>query len=217
MDATAPRQDRARVRFAGGALAIACLCGGCALPMASGDHYVAPPLGSSWVTSRSDSGSFGTAKAQVATTRGEQEWEGGRVISYESPGFTQLLRADGKLVAFKNGDKPMVTFDPPVTLAYPLEVGKTTVTSHKVTVYPSKQVFPMQITQKVEAAEEITVPAGTFKTFRIRWIESNGNDNTYWQSPELGFSVKTILTRTAAHSAGVGRRESELLSQTVRR
>jgi hypothetical protein len=198
-------------------LATACLCAGCALPMASGDHYVAPPLGSSWVQSRSDSGSFGTASGKAVTTRGEQDWQGERVISYESPGFTQLLRADGKLVAFKNGDQLLASFDPPVTMAYPLEVGKTTVTSHQVTVYPSRKVFPLQVTQKVEAAEEVTVPAGTFKTFRIRWTESNGNDNTYWQCPELGFSVKTVLTRTAAHSAGIGRRESELLSQTVRK
>lgn len=178
--------------------------------------FVAPPLGSTWTVLRSDSGSFGSSKAEVTTTRGEQVWEGERWMSYEAPGFTQLLRTDGRLAAFMNGDKPIVSFAPELSIAYPLEVGKTSITHHQATLYPSKRVVPLQITQKVEAYETVTVPAGTFKALRVAWTEDNGNENVYWFSQGLGIPVKSIQRRTATSSAGPGQRVNELLSYRIK-
>lgn len=189
---------------------------GCA-QITRAERYVAPPLGSSWVFARSDSGSFGSASSNVTTKRGEQVWQGAHVTSYEAPGFTQLIRDDGKVIAFLNGDKPIMSFEPPLGFVYPLEVGKTFTTEHRVTIYQSRQTVPIQVTQKVEAYEDVTVPAGTFKAYRISWSESVGNENVYWLSPELGFAVKSVVVRTAKFSAGPGRRESELVSETVRK
>jgi hypothetical protein len=212
---------RMNIRFSIGqpwasvAVALTLVLSGCASVTPKTANYVVPPLGSSWVVARSDSGSFGSTSSQVAVKRGEQMWQGEAVTTLATPGFTQLLKADGKLVAFLSGDKPMASFDPAPGFAYPLEVGKTLTTNHSVTLYPSKKVVPMEVIQKVEAFEDVSVPAGTFKAFRISWIENNGNENTYWINPETGITVKSILTRTAKSPSGPGKRESQLLSQNI--
>jgi hypothetical protein len=211
-----PTAFRSFIRLVAGALATALMAAGCAMVTPRDVAYVPPPIGSTWTVARTDSGSFGSATTQVTTTRAEQMWQGQRVISYEAPGFTQLLRADGKLVAFMNGDKPMVSFEPELAIAYPLEVGKAATTDHKVTLYPSMRVVPMQVKQKIEAYESVTVPAGTFKAFRIAWSEDNGNDNVYWVSPDLGIVVKSILTRTSKSAAGPGQRVNELVAHSVK-
>ncbi len=196
-------------------MALTLALSGCALITPKTANYVVPPLGSSWVTARSDSGSYGSTRSQITNKRGEQTWQEQHLTTFETPGFSQLLNDQGGIVAFLNGDKPMVTFDPALGFAYPLEVGKTLTSTHKVTIYPSKNVVPLQVTQKVEAYEDVTVPAGTFKAFRISWSESNGNENTYWVSPELGITVKSSLVRTAKWSTGPGKRENEMVSLNI--
>ena len=200
---------------AGASLAMTLVLGGCAQMTPSPAKYVVPPLGSSWVSERSDSGSFGSTSSQVTTRRGEQTWQGERVTTMETAGFAALLNDKGGVVAFASGDKPVFSFDPAPGFVYPLEVGKTLTTDHQVTSYPSKRSGPMQVIQKVEAYEDVTVPAGTFKAFRISWSESIGNENTYWISPETGITVKSILVRTAKWGSGPGKRESQLVSQSL--
>ena len=201
--------------LASASVAFAILLGGCATTTSKTGNYVVPPLGSTWVAARSDTGSFGSSSSQVTTRRGEQTWQGMPVTTLETPGLTQHLNDKGGIVAFVSGDKPIFSFDPAPGFAYPLEVGKTLTTDHQITIYPSKKIFPMQVTQKVEAYEDVTVPAGTFKAFRISWSESIGNENIYWINPETGITMKSILTRTAKFSAGPGRRENQLVSQNI--
>ena len=133
----------------------------------------------------------------------------------ETSPVNTLLNEKGGIVAFVNGDKPIFSFDPAPGFAYPLEVGKTLTTDHQITIYPSMKVVPMQVTQKVEALEDVTVPAGTFKAFRISWSESIGNENVYWINPETGITVKSSLVRNAKFSAGPGTRENQLVSQNI--
>lgn len=207
---------RTSVRSVAAALAAAVMAAGCSLMTPRLEAFVVPAPGSTWTVARTDSGSFGSATTQVTTTRGEQLWKGQRVISFESPGFTQLLESDGKLVAFMNGDKPIVSFAPALRIAYPLQAGNTSTTSHEVTIYPSKRVVPMKVTQTVEAYETVTVPAGSFKAFRVAWNEDNGNENVYWISAALGIVVKSVMTRTAKHAAGPGRRVNELVAYSLK-
>ena len=209
--------DRFSIRrqLASASVVMALVFGGCAQMPPKAANYVVPPLGSTWVLARSDSGSFGTTSSQLTTKRGELTWQGMPVTTMETPGFNTLLNDKGGVAAFMAGDKPIFSFDPAPGFAYPLEVGKTMTTDHQITVYPSKKIFPMQVTQKVEAYEDVTVPAGTFKAFRISWSESIGNENIYWINPETGITVKSIFTRTAKFSAGPGRRENQLFSQNI--
>lgn len=203
------------MQLASVSVAFSIVLGGCATIAPKTGSYVVPPLGSTWVVARSDSGSFGATSSQIASKRGEQTWQGQKLSALEAPGFTQLLNDKGAIVAMMNGDKPLASFDPPLGFAYPLEVGKSLSSTHNVTIFPSMKITPLQVTQKVEAYEEVTLPAGTFKAFKISWSESNGNENTYWVSPELGITVKSILIRTGKWSTGEGRRENQLVSQNI--
>ena len=81
---------------------------------------------------------------------------------------------------------------------------------------------------RVAAFEDVTVPAGTFKAFRIEYkggigsstsggrreqslsgIESN---DTYWYAPGVKIVVKSIIERLGSHYRGVGRTITELLA-----
>ena len=201
--------------FASASVVMALMLGGCAQMPPKAANYVVPPLGSTWVTARSDSGSFGSTTSQIANKLGEQTWQGQKLTALQAPGFAQLLNDKGAIVAMMSGDKPLASFDPPLGFAYPLEVGKSLSSTHNVTIFPSMKTTPLQVTQKVEAYEDVTLPAGTFKAFKISWSESNGNENTYWVSPELGITVKSILIRTGKWSTGEGKRENQLVSQNI--
>lgn len=191
------------------------LLGGCAMIAPKAKQQVAPALGSTWVMARSSSGSFGSEKVQVAFKRGERTWNGEHVITFESPGFTSLAHDNGKLVALMSGDKLLVSFEPDLGFDRPLEVGHASLGNYRMTMPGREQAVHVLVTQKVEALEEVKVPAGKFKAYKIIWSESDGNENTYWMDPELGICVKSILTRTAGHAAGPGMREDELISYSI--
>jgi len=178
-------------------------------------QQVAPPLGSTWVMARSNSGSFGSEKVQVAFKRGERTWNGEHVITFESPGFTSLAHDNGRLVAFISGDKLLMGFEPDLGFDRPIEVGHASLGNYRMTMPGQDQPVHVLVSQKVEAYEEVKVPAGKFKAYKITWSESNGNKNTYWMSTELGICVKSILTRIGEHTAGPGTREDELVSYSI--
>jgi len=62
-----------------------------------------------------------------------------------------------------------------------------------------------------------SVPAGTFKAFRVRSTDTLGNDNVVWFAPQLGIFVKQNLRRTDQSAQGAGTRDIELVSQTIRK
>ncbi len=63
---------------------------------------------------------------------------------------------------------------------------------------------------KVTAYEDVTVPAGTFKAFKIEG--SNPYSTTVvWYAPELGVRVKRIYERSARHYLGSGKTTAELV------
>lgn len=146
--------------------------------------------------------------------RGEQMWQGQKVIAYQNPQFAILADLDGNWIGVVSGDKPMWTWDPPLNWEYPLELGKTWTHNSRLTNYARSQTTPFKYTQKVEAYEDVTVPAGTFKAFKISTSDTLGNENVQWFSPQLRIFVKQAMTRTAKHAAGAGKQESELVSYT---
>ncbi|HLX79183.1 MAG TPA: hypothetical protein VKS43_01230 [Burkholderiales bacterium] len=207
--------NKSKLRGANVGLLGLLLLGGCAMITPKEKQQLAPPLGSTWVMARSDSGSFGSEKVRVAFKRGERIWNGEHVITFDSPGSTSLAHDNGRLVALVSGDKLLMSFEPDLGFARPLEVGHASIGSYRMTIPGQEQSVHLLVTQKVVAYEEVKVPAGTFKTYKIIWSESNGNEDTYWMSPELGICVKSILRRTAEHTAGPGTREDELVSYSI--
>ena len=127
-----------------------------------------------------------------------------------------LENAEGKWqIMLGPDDKPIMSYDPPMGYDYPLEVGKTWTKSYRVTIHASKQTIPLDSTWKVESYEDVTVPAGTFKAFKVSFSGTLGEEFTMWYIPELGFHGKRIERRTAKWPSGPGVRESELISYTI--
>jgi hypothetical protein len=194
------------------------LAAGCAMMEPRAERYVAPPLGSTWTSDQRNTGSYGAGNRQVHTRRGEKMWQGQQVVTFEGTDATIIaLPGTGRWAGFFKGDTPLVTWDPPVGWEWPLEVGKSWTKDYTVTMHAAKRSVPFNMTQKVEAYEDVTVPAGTFKTFKVSTKDTLGNDNIAWFSPELGIFVKQSLRRTEKHAAGPGTREAELASHTISR
>jgi hypothetical protein len=110
-----------------------------------------------------------------------------------------------------------VSWNPPIGFEWPLEVGKTWTKSYKATIQASKRIIPFDSTWKVESYEDVTVPAGTFKAFKVSYSDTIGNETVQWMSPELGIFVKRTEKRTTKYPAGPGTRESELISQNIKK
>lgn len=182
------------------------------------DGPVFPPSGSSWVIALRDSGSFGSANEQrTIRARGEQTWQGRKVHAYEGQETTLLIEfPTGKFVARVRGTTPLESWDPPLGWNWPIWVGKSWTESFRFTYHQRGQTFNVQGSFKVEAYEDIKVPAGTFKVFRITYADG-GTESVNWWSPELGILVKSRTQRTSQHSAGPGTREVELVSHDIKR
>jgi len=176
------------------------------------------PAGSTWGYERRDSGSFGSGILQYTTkSLGEQTWQGRKVYAHEAPEATLLLEVpSSKFVAFVKGTKPLMSFDPPIGFDYPLWVGKTWTSSHLTTNHVSGKTSTVEMRWNVEAKEEIKVPAGTFKVFRVTNTDPT-TENTNWWSPELGIFIKTKSQRTEKHPMGPGVRETQLISYDIKK
>jgi len=197
------------------ALALAFVSGGCAMAPKA-ERWVAPPIGATYTISRSDTGSYGSGTTQITVKVAERMWEGKRMLAYVAPQGVNVTTPDGRWPAILGPDeKPIMTFEPPIGNDYPLEVGKTWTKSYRVTVHPANQIVPFDSTWKVEAYEEVTVPAGTFKAFKIIYSDTTGSESVTWSNPDVGMWIKRIDTRTAKHRAGPGTRETQLISQNI--
>jgi hypothetical protein len=171
------------------------------------------PTGSSWVMERRDSGSFGSSTVQQTyRSLGEQTWQGKKVYAYDGPESTLLSELPSmKRVAYVKETTPLFSYDPPLGHSYPLWVGKIWEENNQITFHKMGATFGVLTKWKVEAQEEIKVPAGTFKVFRV--IRSDiGQEDTDWWSPDLGISIKYKIQRNAGHPNGPGVRELELIS-----
>jgi hypothetical protein len=204
-----------KLYFAIAGLALALVSGGCAMTPKA-ERFPTPQVGTTYTYARSDTGSFGSGTMQFTLKVAERMWEGKRMLLYMAPQGGTVCTPEGRWVAILAPDeKPIMIFDPPIGYEYPLEVGKTWTKSYQVTVAALKQTIPFDSTSKVEAYEEVTVPAGTFKTFKINASDTTGNETVTWSNPEVGTWIKRIETRTAKHRAGPGTRETQLVSYTI--
>jgi hypothetical protein len=107
-----------------------------------------------------------------------------------------------------------MTFDPPIGYVYPLEVGKTWTTKHRVS-YANGKADDMVYSCKVETREQVAVTAGTYDTLKIVCDSSNSHDVS-WLIVDLGMHAKQEWDRYANHPQGAGTVRAELLAVNKR-
>ena len=205
-----------KLQIAGAGLALAMVSAGCAMMEPRAEHYVRAPLGSTFTYAYRNSGSYGSASGQMTTRATERMWEGKQIAASESPRGVTLMNSEGAWIAQLAPDGKLArSFNPPIGFDFPLVVGKTTTKSYQVTAYPANKTTSFDTTWKVEAYEDVTVQAGTFKVFKITYSDTVGQENTYWFNPEIGSWPKAIFAHTAKFPAGPGESEVELVSYTI--
>ncbi len=201
------------------AIATPLLMQGCATSPPGASSVTTMPMGTVTTYHRKSAGSLGNFDGQVVWTQRPGTWQGKPVVSVASPQAGANLHdpASMGLVAVLNtAGAPQMAFNPPIDYQWPLQVGKTWTATHQVTLYPSGTTVPMRFDYQVEAWGDVTVPAGTFKAFKLRWTSSSGETEVRWVSPAEGIAtVKRHVERPASHPQGAGVLDAELLSRVL--
>ena len=195
-------------------LGLALLLADCATTP-KGERYVVAPLGTTFTSSSTSTGSYGSGTTETITKITERMWEGKKVTAFVSSSGVLLASSEGWMAILAPDDKPIFTWDPPIGPDFPLEVGKTWTKSYRVTAHAVKQTVPFDSAWKIDAYEDVTLPAGTFKAFKMSYSDTLGNEQIFWYMPELGFIGKRMDKRTAKYRTGPGTRDSEVISYTI--
>ena len=189
---------------------------GCATEPAQPGVYVANPAGTELVYHRKSSGSYGAADGAVHWKIGTAQWAGRTVVASVSPeaGSSLLDPASHALLATLNtAGQPIFSFEPGLGYRYPMVVGQTWTDKSQLTLHARGQTIPYEVRYTVEAFEPVTVPAGTFKAYRVASVDSMGEKTTLWTVPYLGLNtVKRVLERPATYPTGPGQLTGELTS-----
>ena len=193
----------------------AALVAGCASTPPKAERYIAPPVGASWKVQVSSTGSFGNAnKLEQQVSMRDVVVDGKPYHRFDAGGGANLLNDSvGVFMVLGPGDRPLMRYDPPLGYEFPLEVGKTWTQDIALTVGGTTKV-PMKAQWKVEAYEDVTVPAGTFKAWRVSFTDNFGFKQTTWSLPEtVGTYAKRVSERPATHpQGGAGTQVIELLT-----
>jgi hypothetical protein len=194
-----------------GTVLLAALLAGCA-SAPTAERYMPPPQGATWTLQHTDSGSFGAGVSNVGSRMTTRMLNGRELLAFESTQQTVVAQPNGDWVGFMANDgRMLVSFEPVNGWDWPLQVGNSWTRQAGVRFHAQNRVVPVQSKAVVEAQEQVTVPAGTFWSYRIRTTDSLGTDNLVWFAPELGIFAKQSVTRSAQHPQGAGKRESELM------
>ena len=216
MSPTARPTTRAALAASSLALAVLATLAGCATPPPPpADRYTPPPTGSRWSYLLKSNGSFGEARAEVPVKVEEISFEGRKVLSFEAGGQRQIQDRNGALIAVTDLQGRMQQrYEPPLGFEWPLAVGKTWTRDHTVLLAGQTKAVPFKATWAVEAYETISVPAGRFGAWRMRYNDSFGEAHTVWSTPDtMGIFVKRLSERPASYpQGGAGQRTMELQS-----
>jgi hypothetical protein len=193
----------------------AALVVGCASAPPKAERYVAPPVGATWKVQVSSTGSYGnSSKVEQQVSMRDVVVEGKPYHRFDSAGNATLQNDSvGLFMVLGPGDRPLMRYDPPLGYEFPLEVGKTWTQDIALTVGGTTKV-PMKAQWKVEAYEDVTVPAGTFKAWRLSFTDNFGFKQTTWSMPETaGVYAKRVNERPATHpQGGAGTQMIELVT-----
>jgi hypothetical protein len=178
--------------------------------------YVPLPDGTVSVYHRTSTGSYGNADGAVSWNHQSGPWQGSPALLAVSPqaGTNVMDPHTHQLLAVLNvAGQPVNSFNPPIGPRYPLEVGQAYAVKSQMTLHARNTTVPYEVNYRVEAYESVTVPAGTFMAFRLRYSDNFGETFTVWTAPAQGIAtVKRVLHRPATHPQGAGHPEGVLTS-----
>lgn len=201
------------------ALTSASLLGGCASAPPAAERMTDSAMGTVTTYHRKSSGSLGNFDGAVVWTHAPATWQGRPVVAFGAPqaGVGLYDPVSQALIANLNpAGQPVVSFEPPIDYQWPLKVGASWTSVHQVTQYPSGNKSTLRFDFKVESWGDVTVPAGTFKAYKLVWTNNLGETETRWVSPVDGIAtVKRHVERQATHPQGVGVLDAELVSRVL--
>jgi hypothetical protein len=188
-------------------------------PPADPGAWVPMPMGTVSVFHRVSQGSYGVADGRVTWTHGNRAHEGTTYFAAASPqaGINLYDLATHRIAhVLTPAGQPVMSYDPPMGLRFPLAVGQRWTDEHRVTLHARGTTTPLRVSYTVEALETLTVPAGSFQAFRVLITDSLGEQTVQWTAPAQGQTiVKRVLDRGAGHPQGPGHLEGVL--QEVRK
>jgi hypothetical protein len=181
-------------------------------------HYAPPAWGSTFVYRVTSTGSYGSGTSEVPMRIEQTSFEGRDAMRIVAPAGTTVNEpATAATIAVTDpGGKVMMRYEPALGQPWPLAVGKTATQDIRMTYGPTKDI-PMKAEWKVEAVEDVVVPAGTFRAWRVVLVDSFGFRQTTWSVPDrLGLFARRESVRPAGHPQGEGRQVLELVRAPVR-
>lgn len=199
---------------------LAVLGAGCATAPPAGERIAAPPMGTVTTYHRKSAGSLGTYDGRVVWTHAPGNWQGRPMVAFGSAQGISLHdpQSMALVAVLSAAGQPQVSYDPPMDYDWPLEVGKTWTSTNTVTQHASGRTVPVTTTFTVESWGDVTVPAGTFKAWKLVWRNNFGEVETRWVGvADRLATVKRHVERPATHPQGAGVLDAELLSVQVPR
>lgn len=170
-----------------------------------------PAPGSRWITRSSDQ--TGRAWTTTWNVLEEGSYQGKPVYRVSDQTNTLVYdKATRNWMATLRSDEELSSASPHNGFfAWPLQVGKLWAWTYAFQDYQRGRRAPrVRTAWQVESFEDVTVPAGTFKAFKLSG-RSNAASWTLWYAPELRLIVKEMTERTAGNFLGPGRVATELL------
>lgn len=172
-----------------------------------------PQPGTRWACRSVNQAGATTTMTFVALAEGIYE---GKQVYQVSAGLDTLIydKATTNMIAsLRMGKEVFATSPHDGTFSSPLWVGKSWTASFAA--HDRVRGFshsPVEVKWKVEAFEDVTVPAGIFKAFRLQSsIAPATTFSNVWYAPEISLIVKRVDERTTHHPLGPEKRVTEMV------
>ena len=180
--------------------------------------YTHPAYGTTLVYRVTSTGSFGNGTAEVPMRVEEASFEGRPVMRLAMPtGSVMSEPSSAATIAVVDpAGRVAMRYEPPMGQPWPLAVGKTATQDISLT-FGRNAGIPMTAKWTVEGVEDVTVPAGTFRAWRVSMVDSFGFRMTNWSVPDaIGMFARRESIRGAGHPQGEGTQTMELVRAPVR-
>lgn len=178
---------------------------------ADGPDWPAP--GSRWTLRRVGTGSYGAETGTIVVELlGRRRWQERDVVALREGPITVYVDLAHRLVARVQRSRIVARYQPyEAILAWPLHVGRSWHDEHVAAEAGEGEPRVVTATYRVQALEEIEVPAGRFQAFRIVRADAVERVARWW-SPDLGIVVKLRRERSPLHRRGPGVLDEQLVS-----